>query len=338
MKRREFIALVGGVALQSTTTWAQKPVKVHRIALFHPSVPVTHQTGIPPSGPAYRAFFAELGRLGYVEGENLLVERYSGEGHIDKYGELARTIVQRTPDIIWALSSRMVQHLKAATSVIPIVGFMADPTGFELVSSLSRPGGNVTGVTADVGLDVWSKRLELLKEAVPSISRVGILISSDLAKGHATEVTRETASKLGILLVGPPLMPPMHEAEYRRVFLAMSEEHADGLVIGDQPEHFTITNRQTIANLGKEYRLPIIGTYRHYAAAGVLLSYGVDDVDLFRISATQVDQILKGASPADLPVQQPTKLQFVVNAQTANALGLAIPATILARADEVIEQ
>ena len=268
-----------------------------------------------PSFPGYRAFFSELRRLGYVEGKTLLVERYSGEGQIDQYGELARKVVQRNPDVIWALSSRMLQHLKAATSVIPIVGFMADPVGFQLVTSLSRPGGNVTGVTSDVGLDVWSKRLELLKEAIPGMSRVGVLISRELTKGHVMEVTRETAHKLGMLLVGPPLVPPIHEAEYRRVFLAMSEEHADGLVISDQPEHFTITNRQVIANLAKEYHLPIIGSYRHYAEAGALLSYGVDDVSLFRISATQVDQILKGASPGDMPVQQPTKLQLVVNAR-----------------------
>jgi putative ABC transport system substrate-binding protein len=327
--------LVGGVALQPTTMWAQTPAKIHRIALIHPSLPVTHQT--ESSGPGYRTFFSELRRLGYVEGKNLLVERYSGEGRIDQYGELARMVVQRKPDLIWALSSRMVQQLKAATSVIPIVGYMADPVGFQLVTSLSRPGGNVTGVTSDVGLDVWSKRLELLKEAVPAMSRVGVLISSDLAKGHAMEATREAASKLGVLLVGQPLTPPVHEAEYRRVFLAMSKEHADGLLLSDQPEHFTIANRQVIANLAEEYHLPIIGPYRQYAEAGILASYGVDAANLFRITAAQVDQILKGASASDMPVQQPTKLELVVNAKAAKALGLAIPQSILLRADEVIE-
>jgi putative tryptophan/tyrosine transport system substrate-binding protein len=178
------------------TTWAQQPTKIHRIALIHPSLPVTQQTAT--SGPGYRAFFLELRRLGYVEGKNLLVEPYSGEGRIDQYGDLAHMVVQRNPDVIWVLSSRLVQHLKVATNVIPIVAVMADPVGFQLVASLSRPGGNVTGVTSDVGLDVASKRLELLKEAIPGMSKVGVLISGEPAQRHVMEKIKETAQTLGL--------------------------------------------------------------------------------------------------------------------------------------------
>ena len=335
MRRRQFIALAGAVALHPTTTWAQQPTKIHRIALIHPSLPVTQQTD--SSGPGYRAFFLELRRLGYVEGKNLSVERYSGEGRVDQYGELARMVVQRNPDVVWVLSSRLVQHLKAATNIIPIVAVMADPVGFQLVTSLSRPGGNVTGVTSDVGLDVASKRLELLKEAIPGMSRVGVLISGELAQGHVMETIKEAADKLGFLVVGPPLIPPIHEAEYRRVFLAMLEEHANALLLSDQPEHFTLTNRQAIGKQARELNLPIIGTFRQFAEAGVFASYGVDNAELFRTTATQVDQILKGAFPSDMPVQQPTKFELVVNAKAAKALGLAIPQSILSRADEVLE-
>ena len=335
MRRREFIALLGAVTMHPTTTRAQQPAKVYRIALIHPSIPVTQQT--ETTGPAYRAFFTELRRLGYVEGENLLVERYSGEGRVDHYGELARTVVQRNPDVIWALSSRMLQHLKAATSTIPIVGYMADPVGFQLAASLSRPGGNVTGVTSDVGLDVATKRLELLKEVNPGMSRVGVLISRELAKGHLMDVITEAAHRLDFVVVGPPLTPPIHEAEYRRVFLAMSKEHADALLLSDQPEHFTIANRQALAKLADEYHLPIIGTYRQFAEAGMFATYGVDAAELFRITARQVDQILKGALPRDMPIQQPTKFELVINAKAAKALGLTVPPSLLARADEVIE-
>ena len=132
MKRREFVALIAGAALQPATTWAQQPAKIHRIALIHPSLPPTRQTGSDQGGPGYRAFFSELQRLGYIEGKNLLVERYSGEGRIDQYGELARMVAQRNPDVIFVLSSRMAQHLKAATNVIPIVGFMAVRLVFNL--------------------------------------------------------------------------------------------------------------------------------------------------------------------------------------------------------------
>jgi putative ABC transport system substrate-binding protein len=334
MNRREWIALVGGAAAWPFAARAQQPLKIHRIAVVHPSATVSDmsETG---DNPGYRAFFQELSRLGYVEKKNLLVDRYSGEGRVERYAELAGKVVQLNPNAIFAVSSRMVQNFKAATSVIPVVGLMADPLRFQLVASLSRPGGNVTGVTSDVGFDIGTKRLELLKEAIPGISRVGVLISKELVEGRVGALLVESAHQVGVSLVGPPLATPIQEQEYRRVFKAMSEEHADALVINDQGEHFP--NRGIIAKLAEEYRFPIMGVHRGYVEAGVLMAYGVNYPSLFRIAATQLDQVLKGTKPSDIPIQQPTRMELVINVKAASALGITIPPTFLARADELIE-
>ena len=334
MRRREFITLVGAAVTWPIASRAQQQLKVHRIAVVHPSAPLGDMSESGQNS-GYHAFFLELRRLGYVEQKNLLVDRYSGEGRIDQYAALAGKVVELNPNAIFAVTSRIVQKLKAATSVIPVVGLMADPLGFQLVASLSRPGGNVTGVTSDVGIDIGTKRVELLKEAIPGISRVGVLISKELVEGDVYAVLVEAARKVGVLLVGPPLATPIHEEEYRRVFKAMSEEHADALIINDQGEHFP--NRGFIVKLAEEYRFPIIGVHRGYVEAGVLMAYGPDYTSLFRIAAIQIDQILKGTKPSDIPVQQPTSMELVINLKTAKALSLTIPPSLLARADEVIE-
>ena len=334
MRRRDFINAISAAAAWPGAVGAQQQLKVHRIAVVHPSALASDmsETG---TNPGYHAFFQELRRLGYVEQENLHVDRFSGEGRIDQYLAIARKVVELHPDAIFAVTSRMVQNLKAATSIIPVVGLMADPVGFRLVASLSRPAGNVTGVTSDVELDIGSKRLELLKETIPRISRVGVLISEDLAQGYGFAVLSEAARKIGVSLIAPPLATPIQEPEYRRVFKAMSEEHADALIINDQGEHFQ--NRGLIAKLAEDYRFPIIGQHRGYVEAGVLMAYGVNYSDLFRVVAKQVDQILKGMKPSDMPVQQPTRMELVINLKAARAIGLTLPPALLARADEVIE-
>src|SRR5216684_6064436 len=175
MKRREFIALLGGAAAAwPLTTRAQLPATRHRIAIFHPAIPTTllTETG---GGSAWRAFFAELRRLGYVEGENLIIERYSAEGHHERYADLAREIVTRNPDVIVTGTNPVVIAFKTATSTIPVVAFMLDPLHAGLVSSLGRPGGNLTGVTLDAGIEIWGKRLQMLKEAIPSTTKAAFL-------------------------------------------------------------------------------------------------------------------------------------------------------------------
>src|SRR5262245_29487714 len=174
MRRREFIANLGGAAAWPSAARGQQPAARHRIAIFHPAIPVTllTETG---GGSAWRAFFGELRRLGYVEGENLIIERYSAEGHHERYAGIAREIVSRRPDLIVTGTNPVVSVFKAATSTIPVIAFMLAPLEAGLVNNLARPGGNVTGITLDAGIEVWGKRLELLKEALPSAGKIAFL-------------------------------------------------------------------------------------------------------------------------------------------------------------------
>src|SRR3979409_1477626 len=174
MRRRKFMTLVGGVAVWPLAAWAQQRATQHRIAIFHPAIPTAliTETG---GGSAWRAFFAELRRLGYIEGQNLIIERSSAEGHHERYADLAREIVARNPDLIVTGTNPVVLAFKAATSAIPLVAFMTDPLKAGLVASLAPPGGTLTGITLDACIEIWGKRLELLKEAVPSTTRVAFL-------------------------------------------------------------------------------------------------------------------------------------------------------------------
>jgi putative tryptophan/tyrosine transport system substrate-binding protein len=336
MRRREFIALVAGALARSRAAPAQQPTKVYRIAVIHPSTPVSQLTEIG-GHPYWPALFQELRLLGYVEGQNLVVERYSGEGRVQNYARLAHDLVQLKPDLIFAVSSRMVGRFKAATTTIPIVGLFADPVSFGLVAGLAKPGGNITGLDVDVGFKIGTKRLELLREAIPSLTKVGFLASRDVWDGWGIAM-REAAQRLGISLVGPPLEGTIQETEYRRVFAAMKEERADAIIANEQSENST--NMRLISKLSEKRRLPASCPFREYLEGGVLgclMSYGVSLVHEVRRVASYIDRILKGADPGDLPVQQATTFELVINLKTAKALGLAIPQSLLLRADEVIE-
>jgi putative ABC transport system substrate-binding protein len=224
MKRREFIASLLFSAV-TPHVQAQQPAKVYRIAIVHPSFPVKEmsETG---SLPTYKALFGELRRLGYIEGQNLIVERYSGEGRTAHYAALASEVVRQQPDVIFAASVRMVRNFKAATATIPIVGTMGDPVAYGLVSSWARPGGNITGVSVHPGLEIFGKRLGLLRELIPTVSRVGLLVSQDNSRDWAD--FREVAQQAGISPVGTPLEGTIQEAEYRRVFKVMTGERGRG--------------------------------------------------------------------------------------------------------------
>jgi putative tryptophan/tyrosine transport system substrate-binding protein len=332
MRRRDFIA---GLLVASTVRHAraQQPAKVHRIAVINTASPVTEitETG---SLRYFRAFFQELRRLGYVEGRNLIVERYSGLGQTEHYAELARVVVHSQPDLILASTNIWVQLLKPLTATIPIVGTMGDPIGFGLVASLAHPGGNITGISVDAGPEIQTKRLELLREAFPPVSRVGYL-GRPLPGSPYFKLLQEAAQSMGISLVGPRREGNFQETEYRRVFEAIVQEHADALYVGNDSEH--IVNRRLIVELAEKNRLPTIYPLREYVGAGGLMSYGVDLVDLFTRVAGYIDQILKGISPGDIPVYQAAKFELVVNVQAANAIGLTIPPALVLRADEVIE-
>jgi len=333
MRRRDFVA---GLMLAAAMgrAQAQQTGKVYRIAFAHPTVPVSDQNQGSKGAFVISAIFEELLRLGYVEGRNLLIERYSGEGRAAHYPDLARQIVSRNPDLIIAINTLFVLDIKAATSTIPVVGAFADPIGFGIVPNLARPGGNITGVSVDVGTDQWAKRVQLLKETVPQISRLGFLITRS-RREQFSAVIREIELGNSVSIVGPPLEGPFHELEYHRVFAALAQEGVDGLLVSSEAEHDT--NRRLIVELAEKGRLPTIYPFRQFVEAGGLMSYGIDPADVGHRVADLADKILKGAKPADIPIFQPTKFELSINLKTAKALGIELPPLLVTRADNVIE-
>src|SRR5437868_1058725 len=251
MRRREFTA---GVLLTVVTqsARAQQPPTQHRIAIFHPAIPTSllTETG---GGSAWRAFFGELRRLGYLEGGNLIIERYSAEGHHERYADLVREIVARKPDLIVTGTNPVVLAFKAATRAIPLVAFMADPLKAGLVTSLARPGGNLTGITLDAGIEIWGKRLELLKEAVPSTTRVAFLAMREGWEGSFGEAMRDVAGRLGVSLIS--MLPNAGTvAEIERVFAAIAEQRPDAVLVTGEGDLYAYP--QLIAELAERYRLP----------------------------------------------------------------------------------
>jgi putative ABC transport system substrate-binding protein len=333
MRRRDFIAGLMFAAAMGRAQ-AQSTGKVYLIAFAHPTAPVADINQASKGSFAIPAIFEELIRLGYVEGRNLLIERYSGEGRAAHYPDLARQIVSRNPDLIIAIGSFFVLDVKAATSTIPIVGIFADPIGLGIVPSLARPGGNITGVSVDVGGDQWAKRMQLLKEAVPQISRLGFLATRNARERFSAEI-RKDVLRNSVSLVGPPLDRPTDEQEYQRVFAALGQEGAEGLVVNDDAEN--VTQRTLIIELAEKGRLPTIYPYRQFVEAGGLMSYGIDVSDLGHRVADLADKILKGAKPGEIPIFQPTHFELSINLKTAKTLGIELPPLLVARADNVIE-
>ena len=334
MRRRDFIK---GIAV--STTWpvvarAQQTAQTHRMALVHPSVSIADMSE-SGGNSNYAALFKELRRLGYIEGVNLVVTRYSGEGQEDRYPELCREVVRTKPDVIVTASTRLVLSFKAATNTIPVVASMADPVPFGIVTNIARPGGNITGVSMEAGLDIWGKRVQVLHEAVPTASKVGFVASRQIWSLPELNAVREAAQQVGISLLGPPLESPIQGEEYRRVLGAMAQEHVDGVIISDQAEHFPY--RQLIVDLVRDAKLPAIFPFREYFEVGALMAYGPSTSDIYRRLAGYIDQILKGVHPGDLPIYLQSRFDLLVNLATAKALGLTIPPSLLVRADEVIE-
>src|SRR3982074_372306 len=334
LKRREFITLVGG----GGGAWplparAQQRATQHRIAIFHPAIPTTllTETG---GGSAWRAFFSELRRLGYVEGENLIIERYSADGHHERYANLAREIVTSNPDLIVTGTNPVVIAFKAATSTLPIVAFMLDPLKAGLVTDIAKPGGNLTGITLDAGIEIWGKRLEILKEAVPSTAKAAFLGMREGWEGSFGQFLRDAGGRLGISLIS---MLPQDgtPSEIERVFAEMEQHRPDAVLVsgeGDLSAH-----RRLIAELAEKNRLPAMCPYRDYVDAGGLMAYTVDLAELLRRMADDVHQILNGAKPGNIPIYQPTKFELLINLKTAKALGLTLPPALLARAAEIVE-
>jgi putative tryptophan/tyrosine transport system substrate-binding protein len=331
MKRREFAAGLLLAAVIRPAEAQQHPTQ--RLALFHPAIPVSllTETG---GGTAWRAFFGELRRLGYVEGQNLAIERYSAEGHHERYVDIAREIVASNPDLIVTGTNPVVLAFKTVTSTVPIVAFMIDPLKAGLVDSLARPGGNLTGITLDPGIEIWGKRLELLKEAVPQTARIAFLGMREGWEGSFGQAMRDVANRLGISLIS--MLPNGGTtAEIERVFAEMAGQRPDAVLVTGEGDLYA--NRQLIAALAEKYRMPTMCPYRDYVDAGGLMAYTVDLAELLRRMARNVQQVLNGTKPGDIPIYQPTKFELLINQKTARVLDLALPPTLLSRADEMIE-
>jgi len=333
MKRRELLAGLLAAAA-SGAVQAAEPEKVYRIALVTASASVEEMTETG-ANPAYAALFRELRRLGYLEGQNLFVQRFSGGGDTARYDSIVKDAIGSKPDLIIAITNPMVLRLKGASESIPVVGTMSDPLSYGIVSSLARPSGNITGVTGDAGIEIWGKRLGMLREVVPKATRIGFVASKyvwDHAPGLAI---REAAKENSVILVGSPLEGVLQEAEYRRVFDSLKLEQAQALVVAENPEN--LQQRRPIVEFAEAARLPTIYPYRAFVDSGGLMTYGADIPDIFRRLAAYADQILKGTKPGLLPIYQATKFDLIINLKTAKSLGIELPATLLARADEVIE-
>ena len=333
MRRREFITFISGaVATWPLAAHTQQATKIPQIGILS----LGRGDKSDASLTTLDAFTPALQELGYTEGRNIAFDRKFADGDANKLSGLAQELVERRVDAIVALATPAVRAAKRATSAIPIVGIaMADPVQDELASSLARPGGNVTGTTF-LGPELVSKRLQLLKEIVPGLSRV-VVLWHPRAYGERTmagmlKEIESAAESLGTRL---QLVPAASPADLDSAFAAMAKERTDGLIVFPSPMLFSQYPR--IVAFAADNRLPAMYVAREGVEVGGLVSYGVNLPDLSRASAIYLDKILKGAKPAELPIQQPTKFELVINLKTARALGLTISRDFLLIADEVIE-
>ena len=320
-------ALVAGALFFALAVNAQaQQAKVPRIGYL--------ATGTPSAAAANIAAFRQgLHDLGYVEGRNIDIQWRFGGYRVDLLSDLAAELVGLKVDMIVATGGLAVRAAKKQTSTIPIVmTFSGDPVGTGLVPNLARPGGNLTGLSF-MAPDLSAKRLELLKEAFPKVSRVAVLFDvSDPVSALEFKETQAATHALGVTLKSMEVRGP---DDFESAFLALGREWADGLLTFAHA--LTIPNRKKIADLAAKSRLPAMYGLREFAEAGGLMAYGPNLSDLYLRAAVYVDKILKGAKPADLPVQQPTKFELVINLKTAKQIGLTIPPNVLARADRVIK-
>jgi putative ABC transport system substrate-binding protein len=330
MKRREFIGLAGGaIAVWPLVARAQGTVGVRKVGVLLAGV-----EGDPDSQLRIAAFRRGFAELGWKEGENVQIEYRWSAGKSDLIRQYAEELVALKPDVILANSTPVIAMLKSLTTSIPVVFALAtDPVGLGHVQSLSRPGGNFTGFTF-IDPALIGKWIGFMREIMPNLARAGLLFDPKTTPYYPAWIREiEAARQSGATeLVA---MPVDSTSEMETAIAALAQNPGSCLMIG--PDPFNVVRIKQIAQLVAQNRLPAISVYRPFATEGGLMAYGPDTADIFRRSAGYVDRILKGASPAALPVQQPDKFEFVINVKAAGALGLTVPATLLAIADEVIE-
>jgi len=328
MRRREFIVVIGGAAAWPLAARAQQPERMRRIGVLM-ALPANDAEG----QARVAAFLQGLQELGWSVGRNVIVDFRWSAGNSADARKYAAELVALGPDVILAYSSSAVASLQQVTSTVPIVfSVVADPVGAGYVESLARPGGNITGFTV-FDYSMSGKWLQLLKEIAPEVTRVAVFRDPSIAAGPGLfAVIQAVAPSLGVELRPVDVRD---EGEIERALALFAQNPNSGLIVTGSPQ--ATSHRDFIIALAARHRLPAVYFGRYWAAGGGLISYGPDFLDQFRRAAGYVDRILKGEKPADMPVQAPTKFDLVINLKTAKALGLTVPPSLLARADEVIE-
>ena len=329
LERRAFVRLaVLGVIAAPLAAEAQPAARTPRIGVLLPGAPAA-----AARNPRMQAFYQSLREFGWVEGQNVVFERRYAEGQYGRLSALATELARLNVDVILTASTPPAQAAKSATTSIPIVILdPGDPVATGLVTSLAWPGGNVTGVSS-IAPDLAAKRLEMLKEAAPKTSRVAVLFNAAIPPAEiAMKELRAAAQVLGLRIESVAVQGPKG---FEEAFGTITQDRADGLIVF--PDPLTFTNQDLIVNFAAKSRISSLFGAKEFVEIGGLMSYGPSYPGMFRRGAYYVDKILKGAKPADLPLEQPTKFELVINLKTAKALGLTIPQSILIRADEVIQ-
>jgi len=325
MDRRTFVgAFAGGLVIARSLAEAQSAAKVYRVGFL---LGATRES----VASLFNALHDGMHDLGYVDGRNVAYEQRYGAGRMERLPELAAELVRLRVDVVVTGTNIHVEAARHATSTIPIVMiFAADPVGSGFVKSLAHPGGNITGLSADASPELWAKYLTFLKEIVPRLSRVGVIGQASTQVGFAE---LETASrKLGLAVDVADIRKP---EDLDEAFAALVGKRVGAVVVVIGPLTYLLKER--IADAALKYRVPAMANADQYAQAGLLMSYGPRLPDLYHRAATYVDKILHGASPADLPVEQPSKFELIINLKTAKALNLTLPQSLLMRADDVIQ-
>ena len=330
MRRREFIALVGGAAtVWSFVARAQQTERMRRVGVLNSLA----ETDVEPR--AWDAAFRKrLNELGWIEGRDVQLEYRWAAGKVERLQEFAKELLRLKPDVLLSVSTPATAALQHETNVVPIVfAVVSDPVGSGFVASLAKPGGNITGFTT-FEASLSGKWLELMRDIAPNVKRVGFLFNPSTAPfaRYYVDTFRSTAPALGMEPIEAPVQSP---AEIEAAMTKVGSGGGAGFLV--MSDASMLVWRETIYSLASRYRLPVIYGYRLYVADGGLMSYGVDQIDLFRGAAAYVDRILRGAKPDQLPVQLPTKFKLVINLKTAKALGLDVPLHLQELADEVIE-
>jgi ABC-type uncharacterized transport system substrate-binding protein len=333
MRRREFIAGAVSVVAGASRVSAQPAGASQRLAIFSPSEP-SAQMQEKSDNRYYRALFEELRRLGHVEGQNLTVEKYGSEQNKSGPVALVAEVIRSNPDVVFVIGPG-APMFKTADAKFPIVALTADPIAQGLAQSLARPGGNITGVSVDTGPSIHGKRIALLHEMFPAMSKLAFLTLRVAWQGVQRLPVRAAAATAGITLVPLLVDSPASEADYRSAIAQALRDGADAIMIGDAPD--VVRYRLPILELIGPARLPAIYPFFELVEAGGLMAYAFDLVELNKRVANDIDAILRGANPGEIPFYQATKFELSINLKTAKELGLNVPATLLASADKVIE-